>query len=593
MTGTSKICQGTGFLLLYAIETCDLVILLIAVHTALCVFKPRANLGESGLYQYRITIYFGLPMIPVLPAGLGLMEGGKFVNAGTICWLPVRPFWYISLRLSMAALFRGDKLTLRRYRLSLSWVPRYLILFTILALYTAIFLRVRHSFRMFLIGQGSQKRPEDTESSGVFSISRSRARDSALTPPARPKLMIDPPIPHLERHGLIESPIFGGGSSQASCHTSSTPQWEYYTFGSVTPIPPPPARSPNTEPPPAPDPASAHHHDGSVSTRTPSSLGSSQLQTLSEALRSPPPRSPPATDGTDDDQLHRATDGPNHDRTLRLQLSDHLPTQTHAQRPSSMAIDQPMRARHRAIARHLRFLFLYPLVYFLLWLPGFVAHCWSYADAYAARPSAALTCVSVAAVSAQCAVDAALFAWRERPHRTTTRRAPAGGPALTTSRRAATTAEKFRVGLRQGSAHWRLPRHPWGRAWAALRRGTLCGDVRAASGRQKAEQVASARAARSRRAGEIQDSIELAEKRRRHRKRSGFRRGGREKAWWDAAGSVADETEARSVREGEGGGEAEAVGGGDASTEIGKVGEGKREEGDAADGLPTVRENVE
>ena len=476
----------------------------------------------------------------------------------------------------MATLFLQDKLTLTRYRLSLTWVPRYLILIIIIALYTAILLRVRHSFRIFLVGQGSQKRPEDSESTGL-KISQQKADDSTATPPARPKLTIDPPCPHLERHGLVESSTSGAESSRSGL-TSSTPQWEHYQFGSVTPLPPP-SQSRISEIDSVPSPILTHHHDGSVSIHAPSSPGS-QLQTLTEALRSPPPRH------------HHATDGASDDRLRRPQISRGQSHQTYRQRQPQIDLGEPMRARHRAIARHLRFLFLYPIVYFLLWLPSFVSHCLMYTDWYAARPSFALSCIAVAAVAAQCAVDSALYAWRERPRRLPAAgRAPRRWPSLNTSLRAVASADGIGATRRCGAACVRLPQRAWARVWAALCNGLCPCHGRSGSG-ARAERVAEARSAWHRRERETQDAIEMAARRAVRRKMSAWRRGGREKAWWDAEASVTCGTKVRNSTETKDRDDAEAAGGGDASADL-EGRESAKGQGVEAQGLPTVKEDVE
>ena len=51
-----------------------------------------------------------------------------YVSQGTYCYLPARPFWY---------------------RLALSWIPRYVLLCTILGIYLAVYLYTRSKFGEF------------------------------------------------------------------------------------------------------------------------------------------------------------------------------------------------------------------------------------------------------------------------------------------------------------------------------------------------------------------------------------------------------------------------------------------------------------
>ena len=122
---------------------------------------------------------------------------------------------------------------------------------------------------MVFIGQDSGKLLEDTDSSGI-ELSGGRARGSSFGLPGQLKLPIDPPAPHLERHDLIEA------SPESSAQTGSTLLWEHYTFGSIDPISPLPPSSPKIECEPATDPRLPRSYDGgSVSSRTPSTMGGS------------------------------------------------------------------------------------------------------------------------------------------------------------------------------------------------------------------------------------------------------------------------------------------------------------------------------
>ena len=74
-----------------------------------------------------------------------------------------------------------------------------------------------------------------------------------------------------------------------------------------------------------------------------------------------------------------------------------------------------LRKRHREIQRQLRYMFIYPLVYILMWIPPFINHCYYYTVEY--NPPFELNCVSLTFLSLQCAVDCLIFNIRERPWR--------------------------------------------------------------------------------------------------------------------------------------------------------------------------------
>ena len=277
-------------------------------------------------------------------------------------------------------------------------MPRYMVLTLIVLMYTAIFFRVRHNIRSFFIGHGSGKFPDDAESSGAEACPMTH--DAVAQARRLPHLHVDAPELQPDGHGLLDSAGSGTCATPVSIVRShGRPQWENFSFGSMAPLPPPTATV-HFEATSIVDPPHVRAHDGSASTAAPSSPTDSQSQTFSEFLRSSQPGCPGA------DGLPFGRTGP---------FRSHNATR-------AVSIAEPARARHQAIARQLRFLFLYPLIYFLLWLPAFISHCLSYTDAYAARPNFALSCLSLAAIVGQCAIDAAIFSWREQPWRHRRRR---------------------------------------------------------------------------------------------------------------------------------------------------------------------------
>ena len=107
----------------------DSVILLMAIHTALTVFASRKASSQNGLYRYRWGAYACWAFFSILMAALAFIKpSSPYVSQGTFCYLPSRPIWY---------------------RLALSWIPRYLILCTILGIYLVIYLYTRSKFGKF------------------------------------------------------------------------------------------------------------------------------------------------------------------------------------------------------------------------------------------------------------------------------------------------------------------------------------------------------------------------------------------------------------------------------------------------------------
>lgn len=120
-------CEVVGFFTSAFIEAADIAVLVLAIHTALLIFKKHTG-NEGGLYKYRYYVYFINLVLPLLLASLAFVHNGEFSYSPLItwCYLPIRPFWY---------------------RLVLSWVPRYIILISILSIYISIYIYVKLEYR--------------------------------------------------------------------------------------------------------------------------------------------------------------------------------------------------------------------------------------------------------------------------------------------------------------------------------------------------------------------------------------------------------------------------------------------------------------
>ncbi|KAF4636171.1 hypothetical protein G7Y89_g1921 [Cudoniella acicularis] len=406
----SKFCQVNGFFISLGIEASDFAVLQIAVHTALYIFKPKATLGEGGLYPYRHFAYIGWVVFPLLMASLAFInDHDAYVSQGTYCYLPVRPL---------------------TYRLALSWIPRYIIFIVILIIYASIYYYVRYKFHGF----NRAGIRSGTNNGSIYSA------EGARRPPQRHSL---PPTPRLACHGLIpdsrqasihESDPFklglttmdsyrnGNGSLDGKTkagthrftlssfilrnknptlpiHSADTVASDDNSFVGLSTSTSPPFPRYSVSMPVSPRPAVLHGHESSSNTSwrdnfvrrfSPEVSGRPSIVDIFTILRHHP-------DGSD-------VPIP----ISQLQLVD--------SRGQNLADVEMLRTRDK-IRRQLRFLFIYPLVYIGMWIVPFVTHVLQYDDRFAINPPFGLTCGMTVFVCSQAAVDCWLFSTREKPWR--------------------------------------------------------------------------------------------------------------------------------------------------------------------------------
>lgn len=370
-------CQVSGFLVQYGTQTSgqyrhglkstiltigsDYAVLMMALHSAIQVFYPSTLVSSDGLYPCRRYVYFGAFALPILMSALAFINPKEaYVSQGAFCTLPVRPFWY---------------------RLALTWVPRYIIVLTIIglaiAIYTHVGFEVRAysnadtSFQSLKTSDGSNTTQDDTQNETklediTFELTNMECR------------------PQLQRRkSSIGHDIFTSqrqnSSAPALSPSSTVPQ--RVSFGSGVLSHPLPCSTLNLLR--RPDPRSvllAMPSGQSVTTPI------SPHNTLDNSTYNPEPTVTPASSST---------------RTPS---------------PSSPAQVRLIKQRQR-IHRQLRLMFIYPLVYTLMWLIPFAMHCTNYWDKYAHNPVEFLLVGSSICIALMGFVDALIFSLREKPWR--------------------------------------------------------------------------------------------------------------------------------------------------------------------------------
>ncbi|KAJ0114718.1 hypothetical protein J7T55_004962 [Diaporthe amygdali] len=118
LDSSSTFCQVSGFFFSMGVEASDAAVFLIALHWTVYIF--RSNRAGDGIYPYRYSAFAFYILFPTLMASLAFCKGfPAYVDTGQYCYLPATPWWY---------------------RLSLSWIPRYVNV--------ALIIIIRISFRI-------------------------------------------------------------------------------------------------------------------------------------------------------------------------------------------------------------------------------------------------------------------------------------------------------------------------------------------------------------------------------------------------------------------------------------------------------------
>ncbi|PFH60429.1 hypothetical protein XA68_10943 [Ophiocordyceps unilateralis] len=160
----SMVCDVAGFLLLFALEACNVAIVLLALHTAFNVFFH----GQGGLYPHRRLAWLVGVVLPLALALLAFINQPAFVNSGDYCRVPAMPRWP---------------------RLVLIWLPRCLCLVIIAFTYVATFIYVQQLMRRFGAGPVQpwpQTLVPESQSPPSLASLRLMPRQTDMLPPRDP-----------------------------------------------------------------------------------------------------------------------------------------------------------------------------------------------------------------------------------------------------------------------------------------------------------------------------------------------------------------------------------------------------------------------
>ncbi|QRC97059.1 hypothetical protein JI435_140460 [Parastagonospora nodorum SN15] len=357
----TRFCQASGFFIQYGTETSVLVV---AVHSALQIFRPAGRGNSDGLYDYRSYIFSGAFLLPGMMAALAFLNPGPaYESLGAYCQLPIRPFWY---------------------RLALAWIPRYCVAIIILSLAGAIYAYVGCEFRSYASISQSSMTPVTT-APGLSLIDGKPATPTAPGESLRrttsaPLDFTSSGASHRRGSAVAFGPTTYAPAQQTTAHAPSTQSLP----GSSTLHPP--KRTASVRPGlfvipsgyAVQPPSSTLDLEGPLSPHT-----QSTVDPMSTIV--------PATPVTTTYSRHRS--------------SSSTPGQRHLAR------------QRRRIHRQLRLMFIYPIAYILMWIMPFVHHSMNYSDRYANHPLWFIRVGQAICLTSMGFVDCLIFSIREKPWR--------------------------------------------------------------------------------------------------------------------------------------------------------------------------------
>ncbi|KAK0120766.1 hypothetical protein ONS96_010968 [Cadophora gregata f. sp. sojae] len=407
---TSTFCQVNGFMIALGIEASDFSVLMIAVHSALYIFRPRSSRGEGGLYPYRKLAYLLWIIFPFLMASLAFINGRHaYVSEGTYCYLPVRPFWY---------------------RLALDWIPRYVIFIFILVIYVSIYYYVRFKFQGFNKLAKHNSEGNDESIGSAERPTKKQKRKQGPTVPSTPTLACHGLIPDFRQDTMTEQAGRKPSVSTVDSHdpgqrpalrTTGAHRFMWQSFSAPDNSSPTPPSESSIEEDSFDGPSTPHPLPPTVPAPiSPRSESMSELPSRASSWRDGfVTRFSPQNTSGDTTTKHSVVDiftvlrkhPDQSDASTRVSRIQLINTQG-----QTMADAEMDRTREK-IRRQLRFLFIYPLVYIGMWILPFVSHGMQYSDRFAIDPPFALTCCTTISICMQAAVDAWLFSTREKPWR--------------------------------------------------------------------------------------------------------------------------------------------------------------------------------
>jgi G protein-coupled receptor GPR1 len=371
--------------------------LFLVIHGALLIFKPTIDPynPRQGLEAYRVYVNIILFALPSLLASLAFVIPQAFyISQGAFCSLPVRPLWV---------------------RLSLSWIPRYVVFVTTLALTMTVYMHVRtqiSSFRRSCKPSITSSMPLTSEREDYFPSDLRLASNNprAVRSASLPAI---PSLPTSSRRTSRVSTDMHNASRAIKLRRLSLPDIPSLPMGNSRHQPQKVVQGVEAEK--EARPSGSKRRSGPLWT-SPTWIGpipeyrrESKATTWTNQTEKTTYSSPGILSFGSSDMM---LDQPKNSQPTRSAKFEKKPRGT-----SQLLVHHSMESNRKLVAVQLRLMFLYPLVYIALWTIPFILHCMQFSDKYARASLPVLSALSSFCEGAMGGAMCVVFMVREKPWR--------------------------------------------------------------------------------------------------------------------------------------------------------------------------------
>jgi G protein-coupled receptor GPR1 len=397
ISSSDVLCQVSGFFLTSSIEGADISVLIIAIHSALCIFRHHKPGGETGLYPYRLYAYAFWFIVPIILASVVPLTGQRFAYNGLYCYLPVDPPWY---------------------RVGLSWIPRYIILGVIFSVYGCVYIYVGCRLRYL--------RRDQWQASRQNSIASHKNRLSQ-PPPSLLDQSTGRVITHVirDRQQSVASDVsFVKPNDSAALMTAVQPEDVAWNWSEpshdgnrqISPKPQGPSSGPTS-----PTRVSFSPEASNLLLPPSTHLSSAHMALTQSAPNDHPTwrplgRRPLSLTSDELDNAALTIPGVLHQSSPKASNFEHnlSSPSVHLIEPLT---DEALLISRNKTRRQLRLLFIYPMIYVIAWVAPFVSQIYRYGDAALLAQSYPLLMSTITSLCIGAAVDCCFFSAWEKPWR--------------------------------------------------------------------------------------------------------------------------------------------------------------------------------